>query len=212
MVAPCIMTRLAVLFLVVLAGSILGTARSRPADLTRLRDYLVGSFSSAAQAARDSSYFDIRLEVVPIWTARAEDGYWLYVEQAAANALARPYRQRVYHLVNGPEGRLISYIYTLPRPLRFAGSFRDPARFESLTSDSLELRSGCEVILAPTRQGFAGATRVRACPSELRGAAYATSEVSLTPTQMQSWDRGFDDTGRQVWGALTGPYIFDRVR
>jgi hypothetical protein len=56
--------------------------------------WMTGSFSSAEQAAADTNYFDIRLEIVPIWTTRA-DGHWLYVEQAAAGYLERPYRQRV---------------------------------------------------------------------------------------------------------------------
>jgi hypothetical protein len=28
---------------------------------------------------------------------------------------------------------------------------------------------------------------------------------------MESWDRGFDAWGNQVWGAAEGPYIFDKV-
>ena len=27
-----------------------------------------------------------------------------------------------------------------------------------------------------------------------------------------AWDRGFDAEGRQVWGAVAGPYVFERVR
>jgi hypothetical protein len=28
---------------------------------------------------------------------------------------------------------------------------------------------------------------------------------------MESWDRGFDAQGNQVWGATKGPYVFDKV-
>ena len=49
-----------------------------------------------------------------------------------------------------------------------------------------------------------------ACASDLRGAAYATSEVTITPQFVLSWDRGFDNTGKQVWGATEGPYVFLR--
>jgi hypothetical protein len=27
---------------------------------------------------------------------------------------------------------------------------------------------------------------------------------------MESWDRGYDVDDRQVWGARTGPYVFER--
>jgi hypothetical protein len=32
--------------------------------------------------------------------------------------------------------------------------------------------------------------------------------VVLTPTGMETWDRGFDAANRQVWGATKGPYRF----
>ena len=78
---------------------------SKPKSPTgMLAEWMSGSFSSAAQAADDpENYFDIRLEMVPIWSERS-DGPWLYVEQAAASALDRPYRQRVYHLVETEDG------------------------------------------------------------------------------------------------------------
>ena len=46
-----------------------------PGAIPRLDEWMVGSFSSAAQAAADESYFDIRLEMVPIWTER-RDATW----------------------------------------------------------------------------------------------------------------------------------------
>ena len=39
-------------------------------------------------------------------------------------------------------------------------------------------------------------------------AAYATSEVVIIPGRIESWDRGFDADGNQVWGAASGPYVF----
>lgn len=53
-----------------------------------------------------------------------------------------------------------------------------------------------------------GATTGDGCGSALRGAAYATSEVVLTPDTLRSWDRGYDKAGKQVWGAVKGPYVF----
>jgi hypothetical protein len=172
---------------------------------------MAGSFSSAAQAAADTNCFDIRLEIVPVWGAR-EDGPWLYVEQAAAGHLERPYRQRVYHVIAGDSGEVVSEVFTIPDPLRFAGAWRDEAPLAALAPDSLELREGCGVVLRRTEQGpFVGGTVGTGCASTLRGAAYATSEVELGPDRLTSWDRGFDADGNQVWGAVTGPYVFDRV-
>lgn len=86
-------------------------ASGEESDLETLRKWMTGSFSSHAQVQADSSYYDIRLEMVPIWKSRS-DGAWLYVE----------------------------------------------------------------------------------------------------PDRIVSWDRGFDESGSQVWGATAGGYVFLRTK
>ena len=180
-------------------------------DLLTLRDYLSGSFSSKDQAAGDSAFLDIRLEMVPIWKDRT-DGYWLYVEQAAAENLAKPYRQRVYQLTRQDDSTFVSVVYTLPDPQRFAGAWKESSPLETLTPDSLVERAGCAILL--TKYGsnmFVGSTAGLGCDSDLRGATYATSIVIVSPDQLYSWDRGYDINGNQVWGAAKGGYVFKKV-
>lgn len=183
------------------------------ASLAAAAQAMTGSFSSAAQAKADERYFDIRLEMVQIWPER-EDGPWLYVEQAAAEALDKPYRQRVYQLHALPQGQIESRVYTLPDdPLVWAGAWRGPERFEALDPAQLKLRQGCAVILSPSPDAstrYAGSTREKDCVSDLRGATYATSEVTITAQGISSWDRGFNAQDEQVWGATLGPYLFIR--
>jgi hypothetical protein len=187
----------------------LSGAAASAGELETLVDWLSGSFSSAAQAEADSAYFDIRLEMVPIWTDR---GHWLYVEQAAAGSLDRPYRQRVYQVTTECDGSLVSAVYELPEPMRFAGAWQDPKQLDQLTSDSLLLRQGCAVVLRRDSSGvFAGGTVGTECASQLRGAQYATSEVIVAEDRIESWDRGFAAPGEQVWGAEKGPYVFLRL-
>ena len=57
---------------------------------------------------------------------------------------------------------------------------------------------------------FAGGTRGEGCESTLMGARYATSEVELRDDGLDSWDRGFNAQGMQVWGATAGAYRFVR--
>ena len=192
-------------------------------SLELLAQWMTRTFSSEAQPVRDpENYYNIRLVMMPIWEDRA-DGPWLYVEQAAASALDRPYRQRVYQLQcnrssseNGKHGEetLASVVYTIPDdPLRFAGAWRKPGLFDSITPDDLSLRDGCTVYLSLDAQSsaFVGSTDGTGCASSLGGAAYATSEVSITPIVLTSWDRGFDVASKQVWGATEGPYEFIRI-
>ena len=179
--------------------------------LAELSAAMAGSYSSAAQAAADpENYRDIRLVMVPIWTDRA-DGPWLYVEQAAATALDKPYRQRVYQLVRTGAETIESRVFTLPDPpMQYAGAGKDPARLAGLAPEALVVRKGCAVVLKKSGAVWTGSTVGKECGSDLRGASYATSEVTIAATELKSWDRGFDAAGKQVWGAEKGPYVFVR--
>lgn len=183
-----------------------------PGSLEELATFMTGRFSSADQAKADpKNFFDIRLEVSRIWKDRT-DGVWLYVEQAAADSLAKPYRQRIYHLTRLPEGRFQSVIYSFSGDaLRFAGAWKEPAKLEGLKPEHLEARKGCAVFLIHRDGRYLGSTRERECESALRGAAYATTEVEISSETLISWDRGYDTAGVQVWGAKTGGYRFQKL-
>lgn len=188
-----------------------GTAPQRPttdAQLLQLRDLLVGEMDSQTQARSDADYYAISLKTIEIWPQRA-DGPWLYVEQAALSSLDKPYRQRVYRLQRDG-GQLLSRVYLLPDdPLRYAGA--EASAFDELDPEQLQEREGCAVRLSADGEGgFSGATEGQACASDLRGASYATSEVSLSLAGIDSWDRGYNAAGEQVWGAVKGPYQFRR--
>ncbi|MGD9546396.1 MAG: chromophore lyase CpcT/CpeT [Candidatus Krumholzibacteriia bacterium] len=197
------------LLLAALAGCASTSAGRRSADLDVLVAWMTGSFSSGAQAETDpDNYYDIRLEMAPIWPGRT-DGAWLYVEQAAASSLDRPYRQRVYRVHEVEPGLFASEVYELPDPAAAVGAWRDPARLAGLSPQDLVSREGCAVYLRRQSDGsFTGGTRDRECGSSLRGAAYATSEITLQGNRLESWDRGWDAAGVQVWGAEKGPYVF----
>ncbi len=188
------------------------TAAQFEPELTELCEWMTGSFSSAAQAVSDpEGYFDIRLEMVRIWPLRT-DGIWLYVEQAAAESLDKPYRQRVYQVFETQPGTYASEVYLVPGdPLRFAGGFADPSRLADLKPAELELRRGCGVFLVRSEGAFVGSSGVGTCPSNLRGAAYAISDITIAADVLTSWDRGYDFRGVQVWGATKGPYVFEKV-
>lgn len=184
-------------------------ARAPENGVDRLATWLSGSFSSAAQAARDSSYYDVRLHVIPIWTTRT-DGPWLYVEQAMGAQLDKPYRQRVYQLRALDDGRLESRVFELPQPEAAVGAWRSAAAFPLADPQSLLPREGCDVVLRDEGERFVGSTNGKDCTSNLRGASYATSEVTLDANAIHSWDRGYDSAGQQVWGATAGAYEFVR--
>jgi CpeT/CpcT family (DUF1001) len=205
----------------VLAGSTLvgcrhaapSQAPASPAspELQKLERYMTGAFSSAAQSKEDSRFFDIRLYMIPIWRERT-DGPWLYVEQAAAAKLDKPYRQRVYRLRALPDGRVESQVFLLPGDaLRFANAWQRPESLKEVSPEQLVPREGCSILLVDEGDALRGSTVGQACPSELRGATYATSEVTVKDGTLFTWDRGYDAQNQQVWGSEHGPYRFERV-
>lgn len=185
-------------------------AAAEPADFAILVQWMTGSFASTAQAEADSNYLDIRLEMKPIWTDRG-DGAWLYVEQAVAWALDKPYRQRVYHVRDLGDGRFTSAVYSLPDPAAAVGAWQLEQPLAGLGPDDLLAREGCVVQLVRTQGGaFTGGTHQRDCTSELRGATWASTEIEIRADGMTSWDRGWNDAGEQVWGAEDAGYVFLR--
>lgn len=193
--------------------AILGGCASTRSDVSTVREYLVGSFDSSQQAAEDPEYRVIVLHMADCWKSRT-DGPWIYVEQAMAEKPEAPYRQRVYKLVALPEGKVRSDVYELPGPPEevaklFAGEWKKPQPLADISPDDLIARDGCSILLTRQPDGsFVGSTGPMSCPSTLRGAAYATSDVTMTQTVLRSWDRGFNKNGNQVWGATKGAYMF----
>jgi len=187
------------------------TDKAESKDLENLVNLMQGSFSSEAQSISDSDYFDIRLQMKRIWKDRS-DGYWLYVEQAAAQSLEKPYRQRIYHVTQNGDGVFESAVFTMNAPLRFAGEWKKENSMENFSADSLITREGCTVILKKTDENiYEGSTNGKECQSDLRGAKYAVSEVKISKDGITSWDRGYNEKDEQVWGAEKGGYIFVRI-
>jgi hypothetical protein len=177
-------------------------------DVSILGQWMSGTFDSKLQADTDSDYFEIHLNMKPIWRNK-KDGVWLYVEQAMASALDMPYRQRVYHVYKENDSTIVSHVYTIKNPLRFAGQWKNDNPLQDLSVDSLEDRKGCSIYLTKTSDGkYVGSTKEKDCESNLRGAAYATSKVTISSGILESWDQGFDVDAKQVWGATKGGYKF----
>ena len=179
-------------------------------DIKKLYKQMQGFYSSNLQSLNDSAYYDIRLKMVPMW--KQYEGYWLYVEQAMSKSEEKPYRQRVYRLVQLNDSTIESKVYTVKNGEKYYGDWKKRRPLDELTLDSLELRNGCSIFLHKDVNGnYKGSTHASDCESSLRGATYATSEVTITDEMLKSWDRGFNKENKQVWGAVKGAYEFIKI-
>ncbi|MDI1256152.1 MAG: chromophore lyase CpcT/CpeT [Flavobacterium sp.] len=202
-----------IVFLIAIFAAITANGQTRnfknKAYLDELVTIMQGSYSSEKQAVADTSYFNISLKMVPIWK---DKGHYLYVEQALAKKQDKPYRVRIYKITQRGDNEFVSEIHTLKNEKDWIGKWKTPEAFDNLSLDDIELKQGCEVVLKRIEKNkFAGQTGIKTCVSELRGASYATSKVTVLPNQILSWDQGFDKDGKQVWGAEKAGYIFDKI-
>lgn len=171
---------------------------------------LTGEMTTAAQAARDREYYPIHFSSCSVTVAGdSSDSVFLYVEQAVEMARERPYRQRIYEIRALASGEVESVIHRLENEGLFVGFC---ARAERTLPAAAVLPAECSVTLRRVGEfRYLGQTPEGGCASTFQGAVKTTSEVELFSEGVNSWDRGWDAEGRQVWGPAGGAYEFRRV-
>lgn len=175
----------------------------------RLFRYLEGRFDSADQSQQEPEYFDVQLYGCEVSAPELGERV-LYIEQALRSNLAAPYRQRLYAVQAGAdEAEAVSFVYELQDPGAQVGLCERSDR-PVFTAADATIRAGCEVTLRWTGDRFEGGTTGQDCSSSINGATFATSEVVAYEDRIESWDRGYDLLGAQVWGAVSGAYDFVR--
>ncbi len=171
-------------------------------------DLLAGTFDSSAQAAADPEHFRaVRIVAVRVPKSRLGSPV-LYVEQALVSSPGRPYRQRFLRIEEGRDGSVLARVFEPKDLAGVRGKWREPEDLAVFGERDVTELARCTVALTRKGETWEGGTSGRGCPSALDGARYATSRVTLLPDRMDSWDQGFDGSGRQVWGPTSGPSIF----
>ena len=136
---------------------------------------------------------------------------FLYQEQAVQENLKKPYRQRLLEVSPIASTQSI-------RSLAFKPS--NPEAWVNFCDKALESRiillkdlnkEVCSLFLQRSGDVYTGFTPPNGCPSNVRGAVRVTNRVILQKSGMQTWDRGYDANGKQVWGAKEEPYQFERI-
>jgi len=176
----------------------------------------LGSWSSRAQSA-DPAYDWVESETVRVLTDRA-DGVWLYQENAVlaaspdaspvAGAKDQPYFQVVIQLQALGDGEVHTTTYRLDTAQARVGAkglWRDPSRvFDPDWIGTV----ACMGHMSRVSEGFWQGAVI--CPNGYKGGVKVDSRSIRTPDAYVNWDRGFDLSGRQVWGPASGGYIFNR--
>ncbi|MDA3866648.1 MAG: CpcT/CpeT family chromophore lyase [Salinivirgaceae bacterium] len=173
-------------------------------------EWMTGSFSSEEQAATSSDpyHYDVRRKVAQIWTNN-RNGYWVYLEQAYAEAQNNPYFQRIYHFYM--EGGVIkNTIYGMENPSNYVGSWETPTDFDNLDETNLIEKPNCGLTFEIESDHIYGETSGTDCVSSIPNVAYMSSEQWIYANEWHSYDLGYNSSGVVVMGPYS-PYIFDKI-
>lgn len=203
------------------AGTAYGEAKSFNTTMTpqdhfeQMLAWMTGSFSSETHADTTVNQYivDVRLHCAQIWHDRnvGENIYWVYVEQAYANNLTHPYRQRIYKMILTPDGDMYDEVYSVPNSSTYLHAYQDVSVLDALTEADLTQKVGCDVDFLWNGEYYEGTTTGTGCViNGIPGVNYIVSESSFRPDRMTSWDRGYSSSGQWTMGP-DWPYIFDKL-
>ena len=167
--------------------------------------HLTQTMDTTQQAAENARFVGVQMTTCSI-SVIGQEGTYLYQEQALSESLESPYRQRFLHIgLSDDATRVESRTFKPPVPDRWTGLCRQA--YPTIASGDLG-NLVCTVGLRPSILGYVGSTPNTGCPVNLRGAVRLTNTIVLHQDGMDTWDRGFDADGIQVWGAQTAPYKY----
>ncbi|MBD2579272.1 chromophore lyase CpcT/CpeT [Oscillatoria sp. FACHB-1406] len=188
-------------------------------ELLTLGRYFAGEFTNREQAiAEPAWYVNLRLwqRPTPLF---ADDSLTFFVEQANALSPDKPYRQRLVRLRQlEPTPAKLQVEYYMFKDLAAARCLgQDSERLARLTSEEVEFLPGCTLALHIEGSPNAPLYRTASNPEQKCCFTYEdkTYQVSLgfeaTSEELRVYDKGIDPTtGQATWGALLGPFRFQK--
>lgn len=182
---------------------------------------LTGKMDTSAQAITNPKAPNVQMTTCRIELLNPADSQsiFLYQEQAMSTSLDKPYRQRFLQISPSPLSQSVrSRSFKPIDPTRWSGlcdsrsdHFTNRAASSQQSVNLSDLGTPvCNVFLKQVGTSYMGNTPIDGCPANVRGAVRITNHIELTPASMNTWDRGFDAQGKQVWGAKTESYQFRR--
>lgn len=171
--------------------------------------HLVGVMDTSKQASVNPKRVTVRMTTCIVKVIDQPEAIFLYQEQSLAQSLNQPYRQRFLEIKAIPnQPKVESKSFKANHPEAFIG-FCDKPENERLLKLNDFYEAGCSVFLKPFLSSiYIGETQAGGCLANVRGAVKITNTVILHSTGMDTWDRGFDAQGNQVWGAKEDSYEY----
>lgn len=195
-----------------LGSSPVGYAQSQPLSpqhVDAVAAHLTRTMDTTDQAERSPHFVGVQMTTCAVRVSEqsAEPStIYLYQEQALTASIENPYRQRFLQITLSEDTTQVeSRTFKPVTPEVWTGLCQQATPVVN-ASDLGNLV--CIVSLRPSSLGYVGQTPDEGCPVNLRGAVRLTNTIVLHQNGMDTWDRGFDANGVQVWGAESEPYEY----
>ena len=170
-------------------------------------NHLEGKMDTSARTAAGGRV-GVRMTTCKVRLRDRPERVYLYQEQSLKKSLDSPYRQRFLQIEAGEEkDTVISQSYKPINSQKWIGLCDRPERQRVVNSQEMS-QPVCSVLLKPKVSIYVGTTPPEGCPTKVRGAVKITNMIILHDRGMDTWDRGFDAEGNQVWGAKNESYQF----
>ena len=176
---------------------------------------LEGAMDTSAQSLANVKAPNVRMTTcrVSLTTTEAEwqhNSIFLYQEQALTKDLTSSYRQRFLQISPSAYSQSVRSLSFKPAtPTAWINFCAKPEGDRTIQLRDLGT-AVCSVFLKPSGDAYVGNTPADGCPAKIRGAVRIKNHIVLRTIGMDTWDRGFDAAGRQVWGATAESYQFRR--
>ena len=185
-------------------------------DIDELLDLLEGSYSSDGVAQAGDTEDPLLTDRHARVSAPALGEHVMYW-QLNSGPEQKVYRQRLLVFEPGAEpGTVRQITWSLPEPAEFVDGWESPALFAALTTDVLEqdLPPSCEQLWQRRNDGWYGRVDPAACrvwSARRQAWRRIEGEAFVTPDNYLTAERGFDDSGVQVFGTAPGEhYLLQR--
>ncbi len=192
--------------LIALLLGIIAQASPIATDVNGVVSHLVGVMDTTAQAATNPKAPSVRMTTCKINIEGGNDSVYLYQEQALISKLNQPYRQRILE-IKPSRDTVESRSYKLVNGSNWINLCNKPDSQRVLRPADIG-EAVCSVFLRPIENGYRGETPPQGCRTNARGAVKITNTIILHSEGMDTYDRGYDSKGNQVWGAQGESYQY----
>lgn len=172
-----------------------------------LSSLMEGTFETAPDDPKDN-FRDRRVRI----TSNALEGTWLYY-QLNTGPEKKLYRQRLIRLSSKDDGStVIQETYGLNSPDKFVDLWNNQSLLASISQGDFEpyFDKGCEQVWTKSDDLWTGYVNPKTCKifSERRQSTISIeAEAQLTVQIYRQTERGYDETGKQLFGGTPGEFI-----